>query len=118
MNQKITMRMTNVKDTDTTAAVDVSRIDGTYFVTAPGSTPVKPDNLPAMPLEPLTGDKYRHFKGGEYRVYNLAWDLRHSRWDVVYLCLKDYLHWVRSHDEFVGSISRDGYQGPRFVREN
>ncbi|ROS58285.1 uncharacterized protein DUF1653 [Frigoribacterium sp. PhB160] len=69
----------------------------------------------AAPPEPGT---YRHFKGGRYEVVGTG---RHTETDellVFYRTLyDDRSHWVRPLDDFVGRVVRDGYDGPRFVRE-
>ena len=67
---------------------------------------------------------YRHFKGGEYRVLGVG---RHSDGEelfVVYeprsestILPEDY--WIRPLAEFMETVERDGYRGPRFelIRE-
>ncbi len=60
--------------------------------------------------------RYRHFKGGSTR-----WSSCEGRRDrgavVVYQALYgEQGHWVRSLAEFTAHVSRDGYEGPRFVR--
>ncbi|WP_345800318.1 DUF1653 domain-containing protein [Microbacterium sp. AZCO] len=60
---------------------------------------------------------YRHFKGALYEVIGTG---RHSETEehlVFYRKLyDDYSFWVRPLDMFVESVSRDDYEGPRFVR--
>ena len=60
---------------------------------------------------------YQHFKGARYEVIGTG---RHSETEehlVFYRKLyDDYSFWVRPLDMFVESVSRDGYEGPRFVR--
>lgn len=60
---------------------------------------------------------YEHFKGARYEVIGVG---RHSETEeqlVFYRKLyDDYSFWVRPLDMFQGSVSRDGYVGPRFVR--
>lgn len=66
-------------------------------------------------LTPLPG-KYRHFKGGEYRVLSIA---KHSETlapMVVYQALYgEGGTWVRPAELWFEWVERDGYQGPRFV---
>lgn len=59
---------------------------------------------------------YRHFKGREYQVLDIA---RHSE-DlspmVVYRALYgDGGLWVRPAEMWLEEVDRDGYHGPRFV---
>lgn len=60
--------------------------------------------------------RYRHFKGGEYQVLELA---RHSETGeqmVVYRALYgDGGLWVRPAAMWNELIVRDGYHGPRFI---
>ncbi|MFI3170301.1 MAG: DUF1653 domain-containing protein [Faecalibacterium sp.] len=66
-------------------------------------------------LTPLPG-KYRHFKGGEYRVLSIA---KHSETlapMVVYQALYEQGGiWVRPAELWFEWVQRDGYEGPRFV---
>lgn len=61
--------------------------------------------------------KYRHFKGGEYRVLDMA---KHSETQedmVVYRALYGTGGlWVRPASMWDEHVERDGYSGPRFVR--
>jgi len=52
------------------------------------------------------GEKYRHFKGGEYEVVSVALDSDDLSKKVVYQALYDDKVWSRSLEEFVGF--RDG----------
>lgn len=69
-----------------------------------------------MQSEPTPG-RYRHYKGGEYRVIGTA---RHSETDellVVYRCLYDNNSlWVRPLAMFMESIMVNGQEVPRFTR--
>jgi len=60
---------------------------------------------------------YQHFKGSRYEVIGAG---RHSETGehlVFYRKLyDDYSFWVRPLDMFFESVSRDGYEGPRFIR--
>jgi hypothetical protein len=65
----------------------------------------------------VTPGRYRHFKGGEYRVVLVAKDVETEEPVVVYQALYgEHGHWVRSVADFTMHVSRDGYEGPRFVR--
>lgn len=58
---------------------------------------------------------YRHFKGGEYRLVIPARDSESVEEVVVYQSLEDPEKvWVRPLAMFVETVSRDGYEGPRF----
>jgi hypothetical protein len=69
-----------------------------------------------MQDEPTSG-KYRHYKGGEYRVIGTA---RHSETDellVVYRCLYDNDSlWVRPLAMFMEKVTIDGQEQSRFTR--
>ena len=74
------------------------------------------ESLPPLPAEPRPG-RYRHYKGGEYRVLQLA---RHSETlepVVVYQALYgDGGLWVRPQPMFVETIAlADGRRAPRFA---
>ncbi|GAA3334840.1 DUF1653 domain-containing protein [Curtobacterium albidum] len=61
--------------------------------------------------------RYRHFKGGEYEVVLVAQDVETEEPVVVYQALYgERGHWVRTLADFTAHVSRDGYEGPRFVR--
>lgn len=65
----------------------------------------------------VTPGRYRHFKGGEYEVVLVAKDVETEEPVVVYQALYgERGHWVRSFADFTAWVSRDGYEGPRFVR--
>lgn len=74
------------------------------------------DPLPPLPAEPRPG-RYRHHKGGEYRVLGLA---RHSETlepVVVYEALYgEGGLWVRPQAMFVETIGSQGRSEPRFRR--
>ncbi|OII10369.1 hypothetical protein BIU96_18085 [Curtobacterium sp. MCBA15_008] len=64
----------------------------------------------------MTPGRYRHFKGGEYEVVLLAKDVETEKPVVVYQALYgERGHWVRSLADFTEHVTRDGYDGPRFV---
>jgi len=65
----------------------------------------------------VTPGRYRHFKGGEYEVVLVAKDVETEEPVVVYQALYgERGHWVRSLADFTEHVSRDGYEGPRFMR--
>ncbi|MDN4648371.1 DUF1653 domain-containing protein [Curtobacterium sp. PsM8] len=65
----------------------------------------------------VTPGRYRHFKGGEYQVVLLAQDVETEEPVVVYQALYgEHGHWVRGLADFTAHVSRDGYDGARFVR--
>lgn len=65
--------------------------------------------------ESIRPGRYRHFKGGEYRVLFTA---RHSETEepmVVYQPLYGEVgYWVRPLSMWNQQVERDGYCGPRF----
>ena len=75
----------------------------------------------------LAGDRFRHFKhrgvgrvAGLYEVLHPgAQDTRDPHDDlrrvVVYRAVADGRVYVRDQDEFLGVVTRDGYDGPRFL---
>ncbi len=72
------------------------------------------DSLPPLPAEPRPG-RYRHYKGGEYRVLGIA---RHSE-TLEPLVVYEALYgerglWVRPHAMFVETIEHQGRPEPRF----
>lgn len=75
------------------------------------------DALPALPTEPRPG-RYRHYKGGEYRVVGLA---RHSE-SLEPLVVYEALYgagglWVRPAAMFSETIvDARGIRTPRFAR--
>lgn len=61
---------------------------------------------------------YRHFKGGRYEVIGIASHSENPEEKfVVYKNLSTGLFWVRPAQMFIETINREGYKGPRFVRE-
>ena len=70
-------------------------------------------DLPPLPDIPL--GRYRHYKGGEYKVIGVA---RHSESlepMVVYRPLyNDTGLWVRPYAMFIGQVEVDGVSLPRF----
>jgi hypothetical protein len=78
------------------------------------------DDLPALP--PAPPGRYRHYKGGEYRLLGVV---RHSETLeplVLYRPLytaadgSDRGDWVRPHAMFFETVTIDGITRPRFER--
>ena len=69
-----------------------------------------------MELSELRPGRYRHFKGGEYRLLCLARHSETQEWMVVYQALygEEGL-WVRPAEMWTEQVAREGYSGPRFV---
>ena len=68
------------------------------------------------PIPPLQHGLYRHYKGGEYRVVDLARHSETQEWMVVYQCLRDNASlWVRPHEMFIETVIIDGVEQPRFA---
>ncbi|MCS6560304.1 DUF1653 domain-containing protein [Curtobacterium poinsettiae] len=64
----------------------------------------------------VTPGRYRHFKGNDYEVLLVARDVETEEPVVVYQALYgEHGHWVRSLSDFTAHVTRDGYDGPRFV---
>ena len=59
--------------------------------------------------------RYRHFKGNEYMVIDIAYHSETLAPMVVYKALYgDKKTWVRPAAMWNEIVSRDGYHGPRF----
>lgn len=73
------------------------------------------EGVPANP-EALKGREFVHFKGGRYRLEAFARDTETCATMVVYRALYGERGlWVRPAKMFFETISRDGYEGPRFA---
>ncbi|WP_243073784.1 DUF1653 domain-containing protein [Microbacterium sp. SS28] len=60
---------------------------------------------------------YQHFKGERYEVVGTGRHTESGDELVFYRQLYgDYAFWVRPVAMFQEAVSRDGYEGPRFVR--
>lgn len=60
--------------------------------------------------------KYRHFKGGEYRVIGIA---RHSETGedlVIYQSISDQKIWARPLTMFFEEVEKEGQKIPRFTK--
>jgi len=66
-------------------------------------------------MSDITPGIYRHYKGREYQIYELA---KHSETEeifVVYRCLYgDYDLWIRPLGMFLETVEVDGRTQPRF----
>nr|AIA91019.1 DUF1653 [uncultured Ruminococcus sp.] len=62
---------------------------------------------------------WRHFKGGRYELIGVA---RHSETDEPHVVYRPLYGsgglWVRPLLMWTELVDRDGYRGPRFVRED
>ncbi len=59
---------------------------------------------------------YRHYKGGEYRVIDIAKHSETTEWMVVYRCCYDGDSlWVRPYDMFFDAVQVNGESVPRFA---
>jgi hypothetical protein len=68
-----------------------------------------------VPHEPASGSKWKHFKGGEYRIVMIARDCEDpNRFLVVYRNIQHGTIWVRERDNFLG-IHENGQK--RFTEE-
>ena len=66
-------------------------------------------------MEEIKLGKYRHFKGGEYRLIGIAKHSETLEPMVVYEALYDDGGlWVRPAAMWTEHVERDGYSGPRF----
>lgn len=65
--------------------------------------------------ESIPKGRYRHFKGGEYEVIDVARDSETQQFVVVYRALYgEHGLWVRPLAMFAEIIERDGRRMPRF----
>lgn len=68
----------------------------------------------SVPL--IIGGKYRHFKGKEYRLINVAKHSETMEEYVVYQKLyDDGGFWIRSKEMFFEDVEKLEYKGPRFI---
>ncbi|MBS1984744.1 MAG: DUF1653 domain-containing protein [Bdellovibrionales bacterium] len=68
---------------------------------------------------PTPQGTYRHYKGKLYRVIDIARSSEDLKEYVVYETLYDNplgKLWIRSHEEFMGSVEFAGQVVPRFSR--
>lgn len=66
---------------------------------------------------PIRPGRYRHYKGMDYQVIDLARHSETEEWMVVYRCLYgDHSLWVRPLSMFRETVELAGEQVPRFSR--
>ncbi|MBW0148148.1 DUF1653 domain-containing protein [Marinobacter arenosus] len=66
---------------------------------------------------PIQPGRYRHYKGMDYQVIDLARHSETEEWMVVYRCLYgDHSLWVRPLSMFRETVELAGEQVPRFSR--
>ncbi|MBW4935082.1 DUF1653 domain-containing protein [Marinobacter sp. F4206] len=66
---------------------------------------------------PVKPGRYRHYKGKDYQVIDLARHSETEEWMVVYRCLYgDHSLWVRPLSMFRETVELAGEQVPRFSR--
>lgn len=76
------------------------------------------DNSHAMSPEAVNMrlGRYRHFKGGLYEVLGVALSSDDGVTEsVIYRAEKDGQLWSRPLAEFLETVSRNDYIGPRFI---
>ena len=67
-------------------------------------------------MEELKPGRYRHFKGGEYRLIAVAKHSETLEPMVVYQALYgEHGLWVRPARMWAESVEREDYSGPRFT---
>ena len=65
----------------------------------------------------LVKGKYRHFKGGEYELIDIAKHSETMEPMVVYRALYGACGlWVRPASMWAEEVIRDDYHGPRFIK--
>ena len=63
----------------------------------------------------LKPGRYRHYKGKEYQVYEIATHSETGEQLIVYRCLYgDFSLWVRPLESFVSPVECNGESFPRF----
>ncbi|MGS2716678.1 DUF1653 domain-containing protein [Eionea flava] len=69
-----------------------------------------------MQNKTLQPGRYRHYKGQEYEVIDVARHSETQEYVVVYRCLYgDYSLWVRPYDMFIETVTVDKKSLPRFA---
>ena len=61
--------------------------------------------------------RYRHYKGGEYEVQDLARHSESEEWLVIYKALYNDTLWVRPYEMFVQRVEVEGKEIERFTYE-
>ena len=65
---------------------------------------------------PEIGSRYRHYKGGEYEVVQLAINENDLQPLVIYKSLAKGTLWVRTFDDWNAKVLVDGKETTRFTR--
>lgn len=65
-----------------------------------------------MPDNPQ--NRYRHYKGGHYRILHHGKIEATAKPCVIYQAEKDGTVWVRTEDDFYSAVEVDGHWKPRF----
>jgi hypothetical protein len=72
--------------------------------------------MSAGPAPQIRPGRYRHYKGQDYEVINLARHSETEEWMVVYRTLYgDFGLWVRPAAMFAETVEVDGVRRPRFA---
>lgn len=67
-------------------------------------------------MKTIPKGRYRHYKGQDYKVIDVARHSETEAWFVVYQCLYgDYSIWIRPFDMFTETVVIDGKEVPRFA---
>lgn len=68
-----------------------------------------------MTTNQIQAGKYKHYKGNEYLVVDVAKHSENLELMVIYRCLYDqYGLWVRPLDMFLETVNIEGVEQPRF----
>jgi len=71
---------------------------------------------PSLSAKGLKAGIYRHFKGDDYEALGVGRNsLDYSEELVIYRSVDSRELWVRPLSDFLATVERDGYSGPRFV---
>lgn len=65
---------------------------------------------------PKDGDRYRHYKGGEYEIVATGFLEDTEAPCVIYRSLEKDIIWVRTAKNFLEPVEHDGETVPRFAR--
>jgi hypothetical protein len=67
-------------------------------------------------MKTIPKGRYRHYKGQDYKVIEVARHSETNEWFVVYQCLYgDYSIWVRPFDMFTETVMVEGKEISRFA---
>jgi hypothetical protein len=65
---------------------------------------------------PADGDRYRHYKGGEYEIVATGFLEATTTPCVAYRSVEDNIVWMRSARNFLEPVEHDGQTVPRFAK--